>query len=40
MSVDHSKYGIVEIGQNTKKSPVDYRKLAVIQTPVENHQLV
>ena len=30
---------IFEISQNTKKSPGDLRKLAVTQTPVENHQL-
>ena len=39
MSGDHSNYSIVEIGQNTKKSPEDSRRLAVTQTPVENHQL-
>ena len=32
-------YGIVEIGQNTEKSPGDFRKLAVPQTPVKDHQL-
>ena len=36
---DHPNYSIVEIGQNTKKSPGDLRRLAVTQTPVENHQL-
>ena len=36
---DHPKYSIVVIGQNTKKSPGDLRRLAVTQTPVENHQL-
>ena len=30
---------IVEIGQNTKKSPGDLRRLAVTQNPAENHQL-
>ena len=30
---------IVEIGQNTKKSSGDLRRLAVTQTPEENHQL-
>ena len=34
---DHPNYRIVEIGQNTKKSPGDLRRLAVTQTPVENH---
>ena len=38
-TVDHPKYSIVEIGQNTKKSPGDLRRLAVAQTPVENHQM-
>ena len=33
---DHPNYSIVEIGQNTKKSPGDLRKHAVTQTPVEN----
>ena len=36
---DHPNYSIVEIGQNTKKSPGNLRRLAVTQTPVENHQL-
>ena len=39
-SGDHSNYSIVEIRQNTEKSPGDLRRLAVTQTPVENHQLV
>ena len=30
---------IVEIGQTTEKSPGDLRRLAVTQTPVENHKL-
>ena len=30
---------IIENGQNIKKSPEGLRKLAVTQTPVENHQL-
>ena len=38
-SGDHFNYSIVEIGQNYKKSPGDLRRLAVTQTPVENHQL-
>ena len=37
-SGDHQDYSIVEIGQNTEKSPEDLRRLAVIQTPVKNHQ--
>ena len=31
-------YYIIKIGQNTKKIPGDLRRLAVTQTPVENHQ--
>ena len=30
---------IVEIGQNTEKSPGDLRRLPVTQTPVKDHQL-
>ena len=37
-SGDHQNYSIVEIGQNTK-TPADLEKLAVTQTPVENHYL-
>ena len=36
---DHPNYSIDEIGQNTKKSLGDLRRLAVTQTHVENHQL-
>ena len=36
-SWDHPNYSIVEIGQNTEKSPGDFRRLAVI--PVKDHQL-
>ena len=32
-------YRIVEIGQNTKKSPRDLRRVADTQTQAENHQL-
>ena len=35
-SGDHPNYNIVEIGQNTKKSPRDLRRL-VTQTPIENY---
>ena len=28
----------VEIGKNTEKRPGDLKRLAVTQTPVENHQ--
>ena len=36
---DCPNYSIVEIGQNTEKSPEDLRRLAVSQNPVENYQL-
>ena len=39
-SGDHPNNSIVEIGQNTNKSPGDLRTLAVSTTPVENHQLM
>ena len=38
-SWDHPNSSIVEIGQNTEKSPGDVKRLAVTQTPVENYQL-
>ena len=38
-SEDHANYGIVDIGQNTDKSPGDLRSLAVTLNPEENHQL-
>ena len=34
---DHPNYNIVEIGQNTEKSPGDLKRLAVTQTPVRNY---
>ena len=37
--VDYPNYGIIENGQNTEKCPEDLRRLAVTQTPVENHLL-
>ena len=37
-SGDHPNCSIIENGQNTEKSPGDLRRLAVTQTPVENHQ--
>ena len=40
MSGDHPNYCIIEIGQNTKKSPEDLTRLAVTQTLVKNHQLM
>ena len=38
-SGDHPNYCIIEINQNTEKSPGDLRKLAVNQTPMKDHQL-
>ena len=35
---DHAKYCIIEISQNTEKSPGDLKRLAVTQTPVKDHQ--
>ena len=35
MSGDHPNYSIVEISQNTKKSPWEFRRLAVTQNPVK-----
>ena len=32
-------YSIIEIDQNTDKSPGDLKKLAVTQTPIKDHQL-
>ena len=37
-SGDHPKYGIIELDQNTEKSPGHLTRL-VTQTPVRNHQL-
>ena len=37
-SIDHPNYCITEIGQNTEKSPGDFRRLTVTQTPVRIHQ--
>ncbi len=39
MSGDHPNNSIVENGQNTEKSHGEWRRLAVTQTPVKNHQL-
>ena len=39
MSRDHANYSIIEISQNTMKSPGDLRRLAVARTPVKNYQL-
>ena len=38
-SGDHPNYYLIEIGQNTEKSPEDLRRLAIIQTSVKDHQL-
>ena len=38
-SEDYPSDSIVKIGQNTKESPVDLRKVAVTQTPVNGFQL-
>ena len=38
-SGDHPNNSIVEMDQNTKKSPKDLRRLDVTQTPVRNHLL-
>ena len=38
-SEDYINYSIVEIGQNTEKSPGHMRRLAITQILVENHQL-
>ena len=37
---DHPDYNIVEIGQNTEKSPWDLWRFAVTQTPVKDRQLM
>ena len=37
---DHPNYNIIEIGQKTKKSPEDFRRLPNAQTPVKDHQLM
>ena len=39
VSGHHLNYIIVEIAQNTKKSPGDLRRLAVTKTPMKDHQL-
>ena len=36
---DHPNDSIIENGQNTETSPGDLRRLAVTQTPGEDHQL-
>ena len=39
MSGDHSNCCIIEVGQNTEKSPGDWIRRAVTQTPLKDHQL-
>ena len=39
VETDGPNYYIIENDMNTEKSPGDLRRLAVTQTPVENHQL-
>ncbi len=39
MRRDPLNYCIIEISQNTEKSPGDLRRLFVTQTPVKDHQL-
>ena len=36
-NLDHSNYSIVKISQNTERSPGDLRRLAITQTPKEDH---
>ena len=38
-SGDHPKHSIVVIDWNTEKSPGNRKRLAVTQTPMQNHQL-
>ena len=38
-SRDHPKYNIVEVGKNTEKCPGYLSWLAIIQSPVKDHQL-
>ena len=39
MNGDHPNYYIIEIGQNTEKSPGDLRKIAITQISEKDHQL-
>ena len=36
---NHQNYNVVEVGQNTGKSPGDLKRISVIQTPVKYYQL-
>ena len=38
-SGDHPNYCIIEIGQNTEKSPGDLKRVSVTQISVKNHRL-
>ena len=38
-SADHPNYSVIEVGQNTEKSPGNLWRLAVNETLLENHQL-
>ena len=38
-SKDYPKDNMVEIGQNTEKSPGELKRQPVTQTPAENHRL-
>ena len=38
-SQDHPNYRILEISQNTERSPGVLRRLSVTQIPVKDHQL-
>ena len=40
MIQDYPDYSIVEIDQNTEKSPGDLKRLAFTQTQVKDHQLM
>ena len=40
MIQDYPDYSIVEISQNTKKSPGDRKRLAFTQTPAKDYQLM
>ena len=36
---DYLDYNIINICQNTEKSPGDFRRVAAIQTPLKNSQM-
>ena len=36
---NHQNYSVIEIDQNSEKSPVDLRRLTVTLTPVKDNQL-